>query len=173
MQQTPKTLSTPDPFDLLGLEPSVHLDADALEARYIELSRQSHPDHHGKRDDPARLAEVMARSAAVNDAYSTLRDRWSRARALLDRLDPAAHDAHKKLDPVFLAEAMDVAEEVAGSGEADRGDLERRLRARVDEFFEAVGEALDAGDAPRAATLLHQSKYYRKALADLLAGGRT
>jgi molecular chaperone HscB len=167
-------LAARDPFEALGLAPTFDLDPDELEARYLALSRACHPDHHAA-TDPLELPGLLARAAAVNDAYRTLRDPWSRARALLDRLDAGAFDRHKRLDPGFLAEAMDLAEEVDAAEAADAPALETRLRRAVEARLERIAAALCAGDAAAAATLIHQSTYFRKALADLAArlGPRT
>jgi molecular chaperone HscB len=159
-------LSQPDPFTVLDLAPRFDLDRDELESRYLALSRAGHPDHHADLD-PAAMRELLARAAAVNDAYRLLRDPFERARALVDRLDAGAFEAQKQLDPAFLLEAMELAEEVAGADPGSRPALAARLRAMIDADLGAIGAALAAGDAARAAALLHQSKYHRKALADL------
>ena len=43
-------LAVPDAFDTLGLEPRMDLDTDELEARYLSLSRDCHPDFHNGAD---------------------------------------------------------------------------------------------------------------------------
>ena len=41
---------------------------------------------------------------------------------------------------------------------------------RVEGFLQDIRAKLDEGDTEAAATLLHQSRYFRKALADLEEG---
>ncbi|MBK8976769.1 MAG: Fe-S protein assembly co-chaperone HscB [Planctomycetes bacterium] len=159
-----------DPFRTLGLAPDLHLDRGELERRYVELSRASHPDHHALDADAARLSELLDRSAAINDAYRTLADRFRRAEALLELRAPGTLDAHKQLDPDFLLAAMELAERVATVGDAGRTALAAEVDALLDADFAAIAAALDAGDHGGAATRLHQSRYHRKARSDLRSG---
>ncbi|MEY2981898.1 MAG: hypothetical protein RL562_2125 [Planctomycetota bacterium] len=164
-------MSQPDPFATLGLAPALELDLRALETSYLAHSRDAHPDRWSEElrtsDDPAVLAEALARSAAINDAYRLLKDRWLRAGVLIDRLDTAAREATRTLSPPFLVEAMELAEAVSEAGPADADALREEIAARVEETFVAIASALEAGDPRAAATALHQSQYFRKALADL------
>lgn len=164
-------MSNPDPFATLGLAPTLELDLQALETSYLAHSREAHPDRWSDAlrdaDDPAILAEALARSAAVNDAYRVLKDRWLRAGVLIDRLDADARDATRTLSPLFLVEAMELAESVAEADEDAAPQLRAVIADRVESTFAAVADALRAGDARAAATALHQSQYFRKALADL------
>ena len=62
-----------DYFTVFGLPRKLTVDADALQRRFYELSREHHPDFH-QGTDAARQAEALARSALVNRAYRALRD---------------------------------------------------------------------------------------------------
>ncbi len=154
-----------DPFAVLGLEPDLELAETALEQRYLQLSRETHPDHHGTADATEQVA-ILTRAAQINDAYRALRDRWRRAEALLELRAPGVIEAHKKLDPLFLAEAMELAEAVA---EADGDDpaLRARAEAERDARWSTLCAAAAADDWPRAATALHEARYFHKAIADL------
>ena len=101
-----------------------------------------------------------------------LADRWRRAQALLELLQPGILDQHKLLDPDFLLGAMELAEAVATAAPAQLPALRRRLAGEADAAFARIGVALAARDLPAAARALHESKYVRKALADLLARER-
>ncbi|MDA0933633.1 MAG: hypothetical protein O3C51_09255 [Planctomycetota bacterium] len=164
-------MSNPDPFATLGLAPTLDLDLQALEASYLAHSREAHPDRWSdavrNADDPAILAEALALAASVNDAYRVLKDRWLRAGVLIDRLDADARDATRTLSPLFLAEAMELAESVAEADDDGAPQLRDAIADRVERTFVAVADALREGDARAAATALHQSQYFRKALADL------
>lgn len=166
-------MSHTDPFTTLGLEPTLELDPGALETSYLAHSRDAHPDRWSDElrssDDPALLADALARSAAINDAYRTLKDRWLRAGVLVDRLDPEARDATRTLAPAFLMEAMELAESVADVDAEGEPTLRNELQQRVEGSFREIADALSAGDPHAAATALHQSQYFRKALADLVA----
>ncbi len=62
-----------DYFDRLGLPRRFSLDAAELERAYLARSRAIHPDYHLAGSD-AELAASLELSAAVNEAYNTLRD---------------------------------------------------------------------------------------------------
>lgn len=155
-----------NPFEIFGLSPAMQLCPVELESRYLQLSKQHHPDRAGNGAGSDQLA-VLTKAAAVNDAYKMLRNIWSRAKTLIDLHDSNLMEARKSLDPVFLMEAMEEAEAVAHADPTAAGKLRLELEAKVNHCLETLQHALDAGDFERAATLLHQSKYHRKALADL------
>jgi molecular chaperone HscB len=158
----------PDPFAVFSLPRSLDVDERALEKRYLALSRECHPDHN-RAADTEDCAAVLRRSAEINDAWRVLRDPWRRARALLETLGPGALDRNKKLDPGFLGEALELAEEVAfASGEAVPA-LKTRIQKALDEDFAAVSAALEVGDYDLAARRFHGAHYHRKALEDLEA----
>ena len=156
-----------NPFAVLGVPEQMELDPDELEERYLRLSRESHPDFHRGGGEAERLA-VLARSAEVNDAWRTLRDPWRRAEALIGLRDPQAMAKTKTLCPIFLSEAMEMREAVTEAAPKDFARLEHDLDAKVAQYFHDVARMLDAGEIRQAATLLHQSNYYRKARAELL-----
>lgn len=155
-----------DPFTVLGVEHRLDLDVRALERRYMQMSRECHPDLH-RAAGAADCAAVLARSAEINDAWRTLSDRWERARALIDLRAPGALDENRALDPEFLATALELAEEVAFSAGADLGNLRQRLIASCDDVFAEIVRACAEGDHVAAARRLHESRYVRKALNDL------
>jgi len=156
----------PDPFTVFGLPRTLDVDEKALEARYLRLSRECHPDLHRSADTGDCVA-VLQRSAEINDAWKILRDPWQRARALMELLSPGVLDRNKKLDPAFLGEALELAEEVAFADQTAAGSLRVRLQAAITLDWTAVGKALGAGDFDAAAMCFHASHYHRKALQDL------
>ncbi len=155
-----------DPFAVFGLEHKLDHDDRALEQRYLQLSRELHPDRN-RAVGAADCAAVLSRAAEVNDAWRVLQDRWERARALLELHAPGAMEQHKHLDPDFLLDAMDLAENVSLCEPKDVAALQARIETQADAVFSALKAALAAHDSATAAQCLHQSKYLRKALADL------
>src|SRR3954454_8719783 len=123
-------------FERLGLPRRFRLDPAELERNYLARSREVHPDFTG--DDPASLTE----SAALNEAYSTLRDPFRRAEYLLTvEGGPSAGDV-KQMPPEFLEEMLDLRmriEEVKDVRDPDRSDrlnLETQLLQRRDNLLE-------------------------------------
>jgi len=163
-------------FERLGLPRRFRLDPAALEANYLARSREVHPDFTG--NDPASLHA----SAALNEAYTTLRDPFRRAEYLL-RLTggPSAADV-KQMPAAFLEEMLDLRmriEEVKDSHTPERTAMETQLAQRraglLDEAarqFDRL-EALPPGDAARVGLLtalrqtLNAMKYIQGLLRDL------
>jgi Fe-S protein assembly co-chaperone HscB len=148
-----------DPFSTFGIPHAINLDIRALERRYLQLSRECHPDHNRSKG-AADCGAVLQRAADINDAYRVLKDRWRRAQALIELRAPEAMARQKDLD---------LAEEVASIGD-DPERIQRlaeRLARAEDSAFIGVERAVNAGDWQTAARHLHQSKYVRKARNDL------
>ncbi len=156
----------PDPFTVFGLPRSMDLDARTLERRYLQLSRECHPDQLRSQDVGDCLA-VLQRAAEVNDAWKVLRDPWQRARALLEANAPGVLERNKKLDPAFLTEALDLAEEVAFATGAAVAPLRERLQQALADDLAVVAREIGRGAHDAAALRLHASHYHRKALQDL------
>jgi molecular chaperone HscB len=139
---------TDDFFSRLGLPRRFHVDPAELERAYLARSRAVHPDFHagGSSADAAASLEL---SAALNEAYNTLRDPPARADHLLALLGgpPAADD--KGQDPAFLAEMMDIRERVEAATPEDAAAIRGELSEREAGLLAGVASALDrAGGLP-------------------------
>ncbi|MEZ5963751.1 MAG: Fe-S protein assembly co-chaperone HscB [Planctomycetota bacterium] len=156
-----------DPFAVFGMPPSLDVDKAWLEARYLELSRASHPDHHASSGVDA--VALLARAAEVNDSYRILRDPWQRAARLVELSAPGVLSRRKTLSPDFLDDALELAERVARTPRASTEA--EALRARLDELlaqdWRELQRAVAAGEWDAAATRVHQSRYHDKARRDL------
>jgi molecular chaperone HscB len=97
-----------DHFEFLGLPRRLSLDTAMLQQRFYELSRQHHPDRFAASDPQAR-AQAEHASAALNDAYRTLRDPVSRAEYLL-RLEgfDSGEQRGKDVPPELLEEVFEL-----------------------------------------------------------------
>ena len=137
------------------------LDIDDLERRYIELSRECHPDHHGSAAADQQIA-VLERSARINDAYRQLRDPWRRAAKILELREPGVLNRNKQLCPIFLTEAMELSEAVSEAKSATASALRSRLEALVKRDLELVSREIEEEEWNEAATVLHQSRYHAK-----------
>lgn len=155
-----------NPFAILGIPAALEVDARELEKRYVQLARASHPDHVADASD-GELVTVLSRAAALNDAYKIVRDPWARARALVEVQEPGALEAGKRLGPAFLAEAMELAEEVAHARGATAQALGERVRTMLGTQWEKLRDALASHDYHLAARLVHEARYLQKAISDL------
>jgi molecular chaperone HscB len=171
---------TPDCFERLGLPRRFSVDAAELERAYLMRSRDVHPDYHLAGSD-ADLAESLDASAAVNEAYTTLRDPFSRAEYMLGLLGGPSASEQKQMPPAFLAEMLEAREQI----EHAHGDmlaiqrLDDEFTKQFDGLMEQVAalfarlENLPEADTGRANLLsqirglLNAAKYVRGLLRDL------
>ena len=160
----------PNPFAVLGLEPRMDLPQTDLEEVYLRLSRETHPDAHPGAS-PQQQVSILTRSAEINDAHKVLADPWERARAILELREPGIMAQTKQLDPEFLMAAMEQAEAVsraAPTASAARGALRESLEAAVRACLADITELIQNDQNRTAAVRLHQARYHKKALSDLL-----
>ncbi len=159
-------------YQRLGLPADVALDAAALERNYLRLSRALHPDFHGAAEEPVR-ERVNRHSARLNEAHGVLADEQERAEYLLTLRDPQALERWKALAPAFLAEAMEVSEEVEQAQGPEQLAARQALAQRAQSELARRRAALrDAGawnplDARRIATWLHEARVWLRILRDI------
>lgn len=128
------------PFALLGVPVAFVQDAAALEQAWLSRTRQVHPDRFAKKPDVERRA-AAEQSAAVNDAWRTLKEPFARAVWLLKSrgvVEPALPQARL----FALMEAREEAEESA-SGKAR---VVADTVARFESIFAVVQQRLAAVD---------------------------
>ncbi len=108
-----------------NLEPNYEIDLDDLEQRYLERSKQVHPDRFVNAATSERVAALSA-SMAVNQAYNVLKNDRLRAEHLL-ALFGRSIDESEKLDPSFLIEILEAREQLAEAMAINNHALVREL----------------------------------------------
>ena len=174
-------------FDRLGLPRRFAVDAAELERQYLARSRAVHPDYHST-GSAGDLSASLELSAALNEAYNTLRDPFARAEYLLGIEGGPSAGEHKQVPPAFLAEMLELREQLEEARAAGAGDnpavaaLGADFAARSDALLAEVAaryaafEQLTPDDAQRTGIrlrireLLNAAKYVRGLLRDLRAG---
>jgi molecular chaperone HscB len=173
-----------DHFERLGLPRRFSLDAVAVERQYLARSREVHPDYHQLASAGEQRASLEL-SAALNEAYTTLKDPFRRAEYLLKLEGGPPASEHKQMDPQFLMETLELREQIeeirAAHDAAARSEMERRLSDRADAMLKDVAglfeqvAAIPAGDGKRPGLLvqvrqrLNALKYVQGLLRDLRA----
>ena len=164
-------------FERLGLPRRFPLDPAELERNYLARSREVHPDHAG--NDRASLEA----SAALNEAYTVLRDPFRRADYLLTLEGGPTAAEQKQAAPEFLEEMLDlrmrIEEAKHAADSSERVTLERDLTRRRDALLADVGTLFEKlaplpPDAPtrrellvRIRQTLNATKYIQGLLRDL------
>jgi molecular chaperone HscB len=124
-----------DYFTFFGIPRRLNVDAQQLERRFRDLSRQFHPDYFYNAPAPERLAS-LERSSYLNDAYRVLRNPVARIEYLLglEGLAPVKSDgASVKVPPALLEEVFALNEELDQIRELRESGAEpARLRARLE-----------------------------------------
>jgi molecular chaperone HscB len=124
-----------DYFAFLGLPRRLTIDAQDLEKRFRDLSRQFHPDYYYNAAPAERLAS-LERSSYLNDAYRTLKNPVSRVEHLLaiEGLPPAkSEEGTAKVPPSLLEEVFALNEELDEIRELrESGTDPDRLRVRLE-----------------------------------------
>src|SRR5262245_42910638 len=168
---------TNDHFERLGLPRRFSLDAAGLEREYLARSRALHPDYHQLGSSAEQAASVEL-SAALNEAYATLKDPFKRAEYLL-RLEggPSASEL-KDLPAEFLEEMLELRMEIAGltPNSPEALAMENQLRDRRDQMLSEVGRLLESltpqnrtAHLVNVLRLLNATKYVQNLIRDLRA----
>jgi len=144
-----------DHFALFGLERRFELDEARLEKAFLELSRELHPDRH--REQKAR---ALALTAAMNQAYATLKDRTKRAEYLLKLQGGKTAEQDKRTPQCLLMEILDMREAIQGISEKkDYEPILADLEGREKEAWRRIEELFRAGDTSQIRLELNSLKY--------------
>jgi molecular chaperone HscB len=143
-----------------------------------------HPDFHTARATADQAASIEL-TAALNEAYTTLRDRFTRAEYLLGLEGGPSAAEHKQMDPAFLAEMLEARERLEEVRTAENTcgagihELTEEFNIRYNGILAGVEtgfaelEALPPNDERRAALRrnirvnLNAAKYVRGLIRDL------
>src|SRR5439155_21525617 len=139
-------MDTATHFERLGLPRRFPLDPAQLERNYLARSREVHPDHAG--NDRASLEA----SAALNEAYTVLRDPFRRADYLLTLEGGPTAAEQKQAAPELLEEMLDlrmrIEEAKHAADSSERVTLERDLTRRRDALLAEAGSLFEKLAAP-------------------------
>jgi molecular chaperone HscB len=172
-------------FERLGLPRQFGLDSAEIERNYLARSRELHPDYH-QLSATAEQRASMELTAALNEAYATLRQPFRRAEYLLGLEGGPTAAEHKELAPAFLEEMLELRMEIeelreaGGAGSPARETMARQLTERTGRLQSEVLQAFARletlpGDAGRKELLirirqtLNSAKYVEGLLRDLRA----
>jgi len=157
-----------DHYERLGLPRRFSIDPAALEAAYLDRSRAVHPDfHHGSSGGEQAASEVL--TAAVNEAYTTLKDPFRRAEHLLGLLGGPTATEVKDIPPAFLMEMMELREEIERADAAGQTRHEGDAKNRLNTIFAGLVPLFEKAETtPAARTAIRKELNAAKYLIGLL-----
>ncbi|HXR75782.1 MAG TPA: Fe-S protein assembly co-chaperone HscB [Bryobacteraceae bacterium] len=161
-----------DYFEFFGLQRRLVVDAEVLQRRFYELSRQWHPDRFGRRPVEEQN-EALEATSVLNDGYRTLRDPMKRAMYVLAQEGfPIGEQRSKNVPPELLEEVFELnmmLEEIRSGDESQRHELESagkhflEMRAEIDGHLEGLFQRYDAA-APESESAKQALQEIRNAL---------
>lgn len=144
---------TKDCFERLGLPRRFSVDPAVVEREYLTRSRDLHPDFHG-RGTPEEQRASLDQTAALNEAYLTIKDWFRRAEYLLGLYGGPSAQQEKNLDQEFLMEMMELRERIeearttlcsaTAAIEDDLAERESAFRHEITARFEQAESATGA-----------------------------
>lgn len=158
---------------MLGLPRAYDVDPAAVQRAFLQGAARIHPDLVAGGADPEAEG-----AAILNRAKRVLDDPEQRAIALLRLLAPDGAVDERTLPPGFLAEMMDVREQIeAAQTGRDRAALDRwerwaqeqrtSYRAAVGELFSAAAAAPDPGVFRRIRQTLNAWRYIERLIEQI------
>lgn len=158
-----------DYFELLGLPRTYDIDVEALDARFVSVTKHVHPDYFtGAGEEMSRLATRL--SAELNDAVKVLKDPVLRAGYLLELSGGPSASDDRTVPPEVLSETLMMREEIeeaqAGGDEAaiqSLHDSVERKRSELLNVIAALARKLPSSDEDVKRDLrrtLNAVKYY-------------
>ena len=155
-----------DWFALFSLPRGFSVDAVALNAAYLNLQAQVHPDKFADRSAAERRV-AMQEATRVNEAFQTLKSPLKRAQYLLglEGIDVQAEN-NTAMDKTFLIEQMEWREAVEDASEAANTDaldaLLQQLRGDKKSRYAKLGSWLDSNAWQPAAEAVRQLMFLEK-----------
>ncbi len=139
-----------DYFAYFGLPVRFHPDERELKRRFLQKSRETHPDFYTLAT-PEAQEQALAESALNNEAYKILSDKHSRIRYLLEYFDVLRDEEKEQVSPAFLMEMMELNEQLSEAA------FDPELRATVKEQIETKHQQVEA-EMDRLTTAFDQSQ---------------
>jgi molecular chaperone HscB len=152
-------------FELIGLPVSFDIDAELLNAQYLNLQKEVHPDRFASSSEHEKRLS-MQWATLINTAHATLKDPLQRAIYLLEMKDvELAHNP--VLPPAFLMEQIELREALEQIEESASLDALDKFRKQAEEVKKKVErEFADAieSDIRQAETAVYELQFITKLL---------
>lgn len=124
-------------FELYELPVSFLLEEEIVKRKFLELSRQLHPDFFVNESE-AKQQEMLEKSTMNTRAYQVLADFDKRMQYILELKQVISAGERYELSPAFLMDMMDINEAMMELAQEKDGNKVAALRQQVDERFDAL-----------------------------------
>lgn len=143
-----------DDFELMGLPRQFALDRAALDVRWKELQKQTHPDRFAAEGGVAQRV-AMQWSVRINEAYQRLKHPLKRAAYLCELFGvPVRAEDNTAMPAAFLMQQMEWREALEDAGnEADVDALDREVAASRAQMLQKCEQLLVSAEG--AAQAVH------------------
>ena len=131
-------------FELFELPVSLIVNKAEVLKKYYQLSRQYHPDRFTLQGEDAR-SDSLDMSTRINEAKNILDDAGKRLAYILKEKNVIEPDEKYALSPLFLAEMMDINEQLM---EMDTAEATEELKQKIRNEIAAIESELYADVKP-------------------------
>ena len=125
-----------DHFEVLGIPRKLRVDQEQLTRHFYRLSRLYHPDYNQSLA-PADRVRALQRSAAVNEAFNTLKDPYKRGRWWLE-FNGGRIDENMEVPQDLILLVFEVQDDLRAIGDTDDASFTDRIAERRREVEEAL-----------------------------------
>lgn len=119
------------------------VDKSVVKKKYLELSKQTHPDYFVNAGEKEQQKALEA-SALLNKGLKTLSNRESTIAYVLEQKGLLAENEKYTLDPDFLMEMMELNEAFADAAFDDDTTIREQLQLRLENTEKEIYEPVEA-----------------------------
>jgi molecular chaperone HscB len=146
-------------FELFGLPLQFEVDVQKIRPKFLELSRQFHPDFHTNESVESQQA-LMEQSAAINKGWQVFQDPLRTLHYVLQLTGNITENENPVLSPNFLMEMMDLNERLTEGDEAQQIELKEFINRYEKELHDGVKNILKTAPSDLSETDIQKIKEY-------------
>ena len=155
-------------FELFEIPIQLQVDQQALKSKFMQLSRQHHPDFF-THDTPEAQEEALQKSALLNKAWKVFQQPEELIAYVLELKGLLAENEKYQLDADFLMEMMEINEAITELDEGQLPTIKRRIDQLQEEIYTPVQDIITRyqdGQTPAADLLKVKEYYFQKKYLD-------
>lgn len=146
-------------FEIFNINPSLDLNMDSIEEKYLELQLKSHPDLMINKS-PEEQQKAANDSSNINNAYEILKDPLKRAIYFLE-INNIFIDSIKP-DNMLLMEIMEIKEEFEMADKKKREVIKKDLKNKIDLLYQEITALTNKNNIAKAGEKIVLLKYLSK-----------